>query len=668
MPRFLDIIVPEYECSEFFLRRLLDSICRQKKVNFNEIGIIIVDDNSKNKIRKSVFRNYPQLSIDYYYKEKNDGESITRQYGLDRSVAEYVTFVDQDDELYGTDSLGIVIDYLRKNNPECVLSGYIEEHENGVVEHLDFDIAESLHGVFIKRESLKINEIAFLPNVRYHDDYHFRRLLLISMNPIHIKVHTYLWHHNFDSTVRKERKYEYLVETFGDWLTATKEIYDYIDKKKAGQSKYIISTIYNLFFVLESQFFNYEELKDKRASYEKELYALICKYFYHYSNNEKYLKNIKKESYDSIVGTFGRNIDLNYSFDEFVDLMEETYPEIKRVEKKKEILLDIIIPYYNESYELIKHLLNSIYNQNIVNFEEIQVSLVNDNPKNVLDDLLLENDFPYLEIVHYKKNKNDGPGLSRQYALDRSVAKYVTFFDADDLMYGRDSLYKVLYCLKTGDYEVLYTNFLTIYKDKTILASFKDLICLHGSFYNRSILNKNDIRFSDKLFLFEDMYFCSITNMCLESKYLDYITYIWVRREESLSQIENSDINASLKTRLSDFVKSNLLILDFGMNNIDLMKRKFIKANLDCNLMISEFLISKLFYLFVVIESDVFYERDISEYERRIYEKYLELKVYYDYLSDLDRKRIFDSQVKVVVNDTHAREIRRSFEDFIQIK
>ena len=74
------------------------------------------------------------------------------------------------------------------------------------------------------------------------------------------------------------------------------------------------------------------------------------------------------------------------------------------------------------------------------------------------------------------------------------------------------------------------------------------------------------------------------------------------------------------------------------------------------------------FYLFVVIESDVFYERDISEYERRIYEKYLELKVYYDYLSDLDRKRIFDSQVKVVVNDTHAREIRRSFEDFIQIK
>ena len=122
MERFLDIIIPEYDCKEEFMKRLLQSISRQINVDFNEIGIIIVNDKSKNKLRKGLFKNFPKLNIEYFIKDVNEGVGMTRQYGLDRSTAQYVTFVDQDDELYGNDSLFQVISHLKNTSIDFLVT------------------------------------------------------------------------------------------------------------------------------------------------------------------------------------------------------------------------------------------------------------------------------------------------------------------------------------------------------------------------------------------------------------------------------------------------------------------------------------------------------------------------------------------------------------------
>ena len=66
MKHFLDIIIPEYNCKINDMKALLESIKRQKFVDLKEIGVIIVNDASSNKLKKSLFRSYPQLNIEYY--------------------------------------------------------------------------------------------------------------------------------------------------------------------------------------------------------------------------------------------------------------------------------------------------------------------------------------------------------------------------------------------------------------------------------------------------------------------------------------------------------------------------------------------------------------------------------------------------------------------------
>ena len=118
MGNILDIIIPEYNCPEEHIKRLLNSINIQKNIDFKEIGIIIVNDSSKKKLRKGLFKNYPKLNIKYYVKDKNEGQGLARQYGLDNSTAKYVTFIDQDDifNIYDRTALAKTIDCLKNND------------------------------------------------------------------------------------------------------------------------------------------------------------------------------------------------------------------------------------------------------------------------------------------------------------------------------------------------------------------------------------------------------------------------------------------------------------------------------------------------------------------------------------------------------------------------
>ena len=120
MAHFLDIIIPEYNCKEEHIIRLLNSILQQLNVDFNEIGIILVNDDSPKKISESLLKSVTKVDIEYYFKEKNEGQGLTRQFGFEKSSAEYVTFVDQDDMLFGPTSLSETINVLKNEKPELL--------------------------------------------------------------------------------------------------------------------------------------------------------------------------------------------------------------------------------------------------------------------------------------------------------------------------------------------------------------------------------------------------------------------------------------------------------------------------------------------------------------------------------------------------------------------
>ncbi|MDO4186074.1 MAG: glycosyltransferase family 2 protein [Bacteroidales bacterium] len=92
IPR-ISVIIPVYNARDY-LRRCLDSVLNQ---DFTDIEVILVDDGCTDE-SGGICDDYVERDsrITVYHK-KNEGASLTRKYGLERAVGEYVTFIDSDD-------------------------------------------------------------------------------------------------------------------------------------------------------------------------------------------------------------------------------------------------------------------------------------------------------------------------------------------------------------------------------------------------------------------------------------------------------------------------------------------------------------------------------------------------------------------------------------------
>lgn len=90
MPRY-SVIVPVYNRIDE-VRDLLDSLARQTMRDFE---VIIVEDGSTLPCREAVEEMQDRLDVKYYYKS-NEGRSIARNYGIERSCGDYLIFFDSD--------------------------------------------------------------------------------------------------------------------------------------------------------------------------------------------------------------------------------------------------------------------------------------------------------------------------------------------------------------------------------------------------------------------------------------------------------------------------------------------------------------------------------------------------------------------------------------------
>ena len=92
---------------------------------------------------------------------------------------------------------------------------------------------------------------------------------------------------------------------------------------------------------------------------------------------------------------------------------------------KPNLFFSFVIPVFNRPDELCE-LLSSLTEQTYKNFEVVVVDDGSD-PKlqNVVED------FPQILNVKYFFKENSGPGLSRNYGVDKSSGEYVIFLDSD---------------------------------------------------------------------------------------------------------------------------------------------------------------------------------------------------------------------------------------------
>lgn len=269
----LDIIVPQYNESEDMVSNLLESINVQQNVDFNTIGIIIVNDCSNVKLTNKLFDKYSNLNIKYLLKDTNEGPGLTRQYGIDNSNAKYIMFIDADDRLLGKDTLDKIISLINRKSPEAILTNFLEEvivnNSRSFFPHKP-DMTY-LHGKIFNREVLVKNDFRFSSKLRVHEDSYFNTIVFMNIKKVEsLNINSYLWTSNKNSITKAKSKYHYLVNTFDTLATSILEVRKELLKRKTmNYEEFVIKGVFFMYYILHAPFFNIKndkvllELKNK---------------------------------------------------------------------------------------------------------------------------------------------------------------------------------------------------------------------------------------------------------------------------------------------------------------------------------------------------------------------------------------------------------------------
>lgn len=199
--------------------------------------------------------------------------------------------------------------------------------------------------------------------------------------------------------------------------------------------------------------------------------------------------------------------------------------------------LQILIPQYKETDEIVKPLLDSIAIQQSVDFNEIGVIICNDGTDVRLSDKLLSS-YPFK--VEYHLQPHRGVSGTRNACLDYATADYVMFCDADDMFFNACGLYIVFREIDNGGFDSFVSAFVEESRNPAdnspvYINHDMDSTFVHGKFHRRKYLLDNNIRWNDALTIHEDSYFnCLCQKLSQNVKYSPTPFYLWKWRDDSV--------------------------------------------------------------------------------------------------------------------------------------
>ena len=198
--------------------------------------------------------------------------------------------------------------------------------------------------------------------------------------------------------------------------------------------------------------------------------------------------------------------------------------------------LQILIPQYKETDEIVKPLLDSIAIQQTVDFSEVGVIICNDGSDVFLSDELL-NSYPFK--IDYHKEPHRGVSATRNACLDHATADYVMFCDADDMFLHVCGLYIIFQEIDKG-----FDSLVSCFTEETRHPQTKEPIYtnhemdstfVHGKVHRRQYLIDKGIRWNDKLTIHEDSYFNILCqSLSTNVKYSPMPFYLWKWRDDSV--------------------------------------------------------------------------------------------------------------------------------------
>lgn len=249
---------------------MLDSIALQQSVDFDEIGVIIVNDGSNTFLTDDLLNSY-NFPIEYH-KEPHRGVSGARNACLDHAVADYVMFCDADDMF--CNMCGIYAIFLNiAAGFDSLNSTFIEEAINSYngepvyVSHTED--STFIHGKVHRRQYLIDKEIRWNEDLTIHEDSFFNVLCQnLSENVRYCDTPYYLWKWRADSVCRSDRKF--MLKTYDKLLDSNDALIDEFVKRGIMDKAMYFSTymIFETYYMMNKPNWINQENQEHREKTE----------------------------------------------------------------------------------------------------------------------------------------------------------------------------------------------------------------------------------------------------------------------------------------------------------------------------------------------------------------------------------------------------------------
>ncbi len=277
----LQILIPQYKETDEIVKPLLDSIALQQNINFNEIGVIIVNDGSDVHLSKKFLNSYP-FKIEYYLND-HKGVSATRNACLDHATADYVMFCDADDMFYNMCGLWIIFREIEQGVFDSLVSVFVEETripETGETTYINREMDSTfVHGKVHRRQYLIDKNIRWNPKLTIHEDSFFNiQCQNLSTNVKYCQTPFYLWKWRDDSVCRHDPKY--ILKTFKNMIDSNDAlIQEFLKKGVPDKASFFVAfMIFDTYYLMNKPEWINQENKKYRKSTEKHFAEYYKKY------------------------------------------------------------------------------------------------------------------------------------------------------------------------------------------------------------------------------------------------------------------------------------------------------------------------------------------------------------------------------------------------------
>ena len=290
----LQILVPQYNETDEIVKPLLDSLLVQQNVDFNEFGVIIVNDGTETHLSQKLLNSYP-FKIEYYF-APHRGVSATRNTCLDYANADYVMFCDADDMFFNACGLWIIFNEIENGGFDSLTSVFIEETRipgTSQPTYINREMDSTfVHGKVHRRKYLINNKIRWDDNLTIHEDSYFNiQCQKLSTKVKYCQSPFYLWKWRDASVCRHDPKY--ILKTYTNMLDSSDAcVQQFVKRGKVSIAKQLATgMIYDCYFNMNKDEWLNQENQEYRNKTEKRFQEYYHKYKEYFDTIDEKEKN-----------------------------------------------------------------------------------------------------------------------------------------------------------------------------------------------------------------------------------------------------------------------------------------------------------------------------------------------------------------------------------------